>query len=98
MSSQITRKLFTIDDCYKMAEVGILSADERTELINGEILVVPPARTSLKRRILVALSLAVFTAQPFAQPQSVSTGQAAQKSALIRAALTTESGVAPLPQ
>jgi hypothetical protein len=42
MSSQITRKLFTIDDCYKMAEVGILSPDERTELINGEILVVPP--------------------------------------------------------
>jgi Uma2 family endonuclease len=42
MSSQITRKLFTIDDCYKMAEVGILSADERTELINGDILVVPP--------------------------------------------------------
>src|SRR5204863_8300468 len=42
MASQITRKLFTIDDCYKMAEVGILPPDERTELINGEILVVPP--------------------------------------------------------
>jgi Uma2 family endonuclease len=42
MSSQITRKLFTIDDCYKMAEVGILPPDERTELINGAILVMPP--------------------------------------------------------
>jgi Uma2 family endonuclease len=42
MSSRITRKLFTIDDCYKMAEVGILSPDERTELINGEILIMPP--------------------------------------------------------
>jgi Uma2 family endonuclease len=42
MSSQITRKRFTIDDCYKMAEVGILSPDERTELINGEILIMPP--------------------------------------------------------
>lgn len=42
MSSQIVRKLFTIDDCYRMAEVGILPPDERTELINGEILVVPP--------------------------------------------------------
>jgi len=39
MSSEITRKLFTIDDCYKMAEVGILLPDERTELINGEILI-----------------------------------------------------------
>jgi len=42
MSSQITRKRFTIDDCYKMEEVGILSPDERTELINGEILIMPP--------------------------------------------------------
>jgi Uma2 family endonuclease len=42
MSSPITRKLFTIDDCFKMAEVGILAPDERMELINGEILIVPP--------------------------------------------------------
>jgi Uma2 family endonuclease len=42
MSSEITRKRFTIDDCYKMAEVGILSPDERTELIDGEILIMPP--------------------------------------------------------
>jgi Uma2 family endonuclease len=42
MSSRITRKLFTIDDCYKMTEVGILPPDERTELINGEILIMPP--------------------------------------------------------
>jgi hypothetical protein len=32
MSSE-TRKRFTIDDCYKIAEVGVLSPDERTELI-----------------------------------------------------------------
>ena len=42
MASPITRKLFTIDDCYKMAEVGILPPDERTELINGEILLMAP--------------------------------------------------------
>lgn len=40
MSSHITKKLFTIDDCYKMAEIGVLPADERHELINGEVLVV----------------------------------------------------------
>src|SRR5436190_15347393 len=30
MSSQITRKLFSIDDCYKMVEFGILPPGERT--------------------------------------------------------------------
>jgi Uma2 family endonuclease len=42
MSSEIARRLFTIDDCYKMAEVGILSPVERVELIRGEILVMRP--------------------------------------------------------
>jgi Uma2 family endonuclease len=42
MSAQIERKLFTIDDCDKMEEAGILSPDERVELINGELIVVRP--------------------------------------------------------
>jgi Uma2 family endonuclease len=42
MASEILRKLFTIDDCYKMAEVGILSPAERVELISGEILLMSP--------------------------------------------------------
>jgi Uma2 family endonuclease len=42
MASQITRKLFTVDDCYKMSEVGILSPTERVELIGGEIILVSP--------------------------------------------------------
>jgi Uma2 family endonuclease len=42
MSSEIARKLFTIDDCYKMAEVGILSPAEQVELIRGEILLMSP--------------------------------------------------------
>ena len=42
MSAQLARKLFTVDDCYKMADVGILSPGERVELIRGEILVMSP--------------------------------------------------------
>lgn len=62
MSSQITRKLFTIDDCDKMAEVGILSPDERTELINGEILIVPPPgpRHGSSSTVLTKRSLNLF--------------------------------------
>ncbi len=41
MASPIT-KLFTVDDCYKMAKVGILPPDERIELIAGELIVVSP--------------------------------------------------------
>lgn len=43
MASNITRKLFTFDDCLRMAETGVLSPEERVELINGDLLVVRPA-------------------------------------------------------
>ena len=42
MSAQIERKLFTIDDCDRMSEAGILQPEERVELINGEIIVMRP--------------------------------------------------------
>ena len=32
------RRKFTVDEYYRMAEVGILSPDERTELLEGEII------------------------------------------------------------
>jgi hypothetical protein len=54
MSAQIVRKLFTIDDCYKMAEVGILPPDERTELINEEILVVPRLALAMDSQYLAS--------------------------------------------
>ena len=38
MAAEIKKRLFTIDDCYRMLETGILRPDERVELIRGELL------------------------------------------------------------
>jgi len=42
MSVEITRKLFTYNDCLRMAEVGVLSPAEKVELIRGELIVMSP--------------------------------------------------------
>ncbi len=39
---QPTRRRFTVEEYYKMAEVGILSEDDRVELIDGEIVAMTP--------------------------------------------------------
>ena len=42
MTTQTRRWLFTVDDYYAMAEAGILSPDERVELLDGEIIAMAP--------------------------------------------------------
>jgi Uma2 family endonuclease len=38
MAAEIKKRLFTIDDCYRMQDAGILRPNERVELIRGELL------------------------------------------------------------
>ena len=39
-----TRRLFNVDEYYAMAEVGILTSDDRVELLDGEIFAKEPMR------------------------------------------------------
>ncbi|MBM2812424.1 MAG: hypothetical protein HW416_3183 [Chloroflexi bacterium] len=42
MAVERARRLFTVADYYRMAETGILAEDDRVELIEGEIVEMPP--------------------------------------------------------
>ena len=42
MQIEITKRLFTVDEYYRMGEVGIIGPEERTELIDGEIIRMSP--------------------------------------------------------
>jgi Uma2 family endonuclease len=42
MPTEISKRLFTVDDYYKMADAGILRKGDRVELIRGEILSMSP--------------------------------------------------------
>lgn len=42
MAVEIKRKHFTVDEYYRMLEAGILTEDDRVELIDGEILEMSP--------------------------------------------------------
>jgi Uma2 family endonuclease len=42
MPTEATKKLFTVDEYYKIAEAGVLSERAHTELIDGEIIEMSP--------------------------------------------------------
>ena len=42
MNDRLPRPRITVDEYYRMAEVGLLAPDARTELIEGEVIEMPP--------------------------------------------------------
>jgi len=42
MEVEVSKKLFTVDEYYRMAEAGILTPEDRVELIDGEIIEMCP--------------------------------------------------------
>src|SRR5207244_11195586 len=42
MATEISKRLFTVHDYHRMVDAGILSEDDRVELIHGEILAMSP--------------------------------------------------------
>ena len=69
--SGITKHRLTVDDYYRMAEVGVLAPDARVELIEGEIVDMPPmgsmhggTRMWMLRRFISAVGdAAIVTSQ-----------------------------------
>ncbi len=55
MRIEAAKKLFTVDEYYQMAEVGILGPEDRVELIDGEIIRMSPIGTRHASRVMFAI-------------------------------------------
>ncbi len=51
MVVQAAKRRFTVDDYYRMGQAGVLSQDDRVELIEGEIIEMPPIGTGHASRV-----------------------------------------------
>jgi Uma2 family endonuclease len=56
MSAEISRRLFTVHDYYKMVDAGILREGDRVELIRGEVVTMSPIGTRHSAAVLRALN------------------------------------------
>ena len=61
MRTEVTKKLFTVDEYYRMGEAGILHEDSRVELIEGEIIEMSPVGN--RHIACVNRATALFTAK-----------------------------------
>jgi Uma2 family endonuclease len=61
MTVDLEHRLFTVDEYYRMAAAGILNEDDRVELIDGEIVRMPPIGSN--HASVVDTLAALFTSQ-----------------------------------
>jgi Uma2 family endonuclease len=59
MGTEISKRLFTVEDYQRMVEAGILSEDDRVELIRGEVVAMSPVGPAHNGAIIRALNALV---------------------------------------
>jgi len=72
MAGQPQKHLISVDEYYRMAEVGLLAPDARVELIEGEIIDMPPIGTDHAGvvSLLTHLFVSVIGNRAVVQPQA----------------------------
>jgi Uma2 family endonuclease len=63
VSNEVARRQITVDEYYRKAEAGILRADDRVELIEGEILEMLPIG-SRHASVVDQISAALYSQMP----------------------------------
>ena len=100
---KLERRKFTVDEYYRMGEAGVLSPDERTELLEGEIILMAPIGSrhascvDFFTKATAALALADRAALRVQNPLLLDDGSEVQPDiALVR--LASYTGAHPRPE